>query len=383
MTKQEELAALFAQMSAFTDAHPNMSDEDIVEFEAMESKFDKLKADIERDEKNTKRANFMKSATTTPIVGGEEDDPKTGTSSKEYKAAFDNYIRGNEASTYRAEMTKAVDADGGYTVPVEYQKEVFTRLNTLSATRSISTVIGTMSTKNIPIEGEAPTFTWIDEGAAYGETKSTFGNKQLGAYKLGGIIKVSEELLNDTMINFDSYMSGQIAIGIDKAEAPAFCTGDGNQKPSGYLLGLTATVDTTLAATNAISETEIVKIFYALPEAYRKRATWRFNTKTLQKIRNIKDNNGVSIYKEEIKNGTIEGRPFVLDENMADMAASAKPIVFGDFSFYQIGDRGEMTMQRLNEKYADYGLVGFKVHVRLDAKRMLDEAFVVVQNAAS
>ena len=303
--------------------------------------------------------------------------------SNEYRNGFDSYVAGADGADFRAVMTVGVDSDGGYIVPVTYQRDVLRKLTTLSLTRSISTVIGTESIKNIPIEGQSPTFAWVDEGGLYGETDTKFGIKSMKAWKLGGIIKVSDELLNDNMINFEDYMSNQIALGIDKAEAPAFCTGDGTNKPTGYVTSLTATAKTTTASASAITSSEVVSILYALPEAYRKRATWRMNSRTIQKIRNITDAQGRYVYKDEIKNGVLEGRPFVIDENLADMAANAKFLVFGDFSFYQIADRGNLTIQRLNEKYADRGLVGFRVTARLDAKRMLDEAFVVAQNAAA
>ncbi|MFY4862408.1 phage major capsid protein [Aliarcobacter butzleri] len=300
----------------------------------------------------------------------------------EYRSGFDAYLAGQEMSEFKAVMTEGVSEDGGYTVPITYQNTVLQKLNTLSRTRSISNVLTTTSTRNIPVEGDAPEFNWIDESGTYGETKSTFGNKQINAYKLGGIIKVSDELLNDTAISFEAYMSNQIAIGIDKAESPAFCLGDGSKKPTGYATGLIATTDTTTAGTAAITGAEVAKIYYALPEAYRARATWRMNTKTLQKIRELNDGNGVYFYKDEIKSSmTIEGKPVVIDENLPDMATGAKFLVFGDFNFYQIADRGTMEIRRLNEKYADSGLVGFRVTVRVDAKRMLDEAFVIGQNA--
>ena len=127
---------------------------------------------------------------------------------------------------------------------------------------------------------------------------------------------------------------------------------------------------------------EVAKIYYALGEAYRARATCRMNTKTLQKIRELNDGQGVYFYKDEIKSSmTIEGKPVVIDENLPDMGIGAKFMVFGDFNYYQIADRGAMEIRRLNEKYSDTGMVGFRVTVRIDAKRMLDEAFVVAKNA--
>lgn len=377
MTKYAQREAALNAMRAFMDKHPEMNDEQLEEYNSLEAKFDTLDASIKREEKISAAQAEMNKDTSNPLI---DEAMVAATATKDYMSGFNSYMRGGELGDLKAAMTVGTDADGGFIVPQTYQSAVFEKLHTLSETRQISTVIGTQSTKNIPIEGDAPTFAWIDEGAAYGETKSTFGNKQIGAFKLGGIIKVSEELINDEMVGFEDYMANQIAVGIDKAEAPAFCTGDGVGKPTGYTTGLAAGV--TLSTTTGITENEIVEIYYALPEAYRKRATWRLNTNTLKKIRGIKDSNGVSIYKEEIKNGTIEGRPFKIDDNMPDMAANAKAIIFGDFKFYQIGDRGDMSVQRLNERYADVGLIGFKVRVRVDAKRMLDEPFVIAANAA-
>ncbi len=376
MNSQELIAARaekFKEIKALSDANPQMDKETEKKYNALNNDFKALSRKIEI-------------ATTENGLKAQVDDVVSDgvnpLASMDYRNGFDKYIAGQDMMELKAAMTEGVAGDGGYTVPITYQNTVLEKLNTLSRTRSISNVIATTSTRNVPVEGDAPTFTWIDESGEYGETKSTFGNKQINAYKLGGIIKVSDELLNDTAISFEAYMANQIAKGIDKAEAPAFCSGDGNKKPTGYATALVATTDTTTAATNAITGAEVAKIYYALPEAYRARATWRMNTRTLQKIRELNDGNGVYFYKDEIKNSmTIEGKPVVIDENLPDMATGAKFLVFGDFNYYQIADRGGMEIRRMNEAYAGNGLVGFRVTVRVDAKRMLDEAFVVAKNA--
>lgn len=366
-------AEKFKELKALNDANPKMDEPTELKYNALN---DEIKA-LTRNIDLVAMESGLKAQVDDVVSDGINP-----LATMDYRNGFDKYIAGQDMMEFKAAMTEGVVGDGGYTVPVTYQNTVLEKLNTLSRTRSISNVIGTTSTMNVPVEGDAPTFTWIDEAGVYGETKSTFGNKQINAYKLGGIIKVSDELLNDTAISFEAYMANQIAIGIDKAEAPAFCTGDGNKKPTGYATGLSATVDTTTAATAAITGAEVAKIYYSLPEAYRARATWRMNTKTLQKIRELNDGNGVYFYKEEIKSSmTIEGKPVVIDENLPDMATGAKFLVFGDFNYYQIADRGGMEIRRMNEAYAGNGLVGFRVTVRVDAKRMLDEAFVVAQNA--
>lgn len=366
-------AEKFKEMKALNDANLKMD-------AATEAKYNALSDEVKALTRNidlTATENGLRNQVDEPIVVG-----VNAIATVDYRNGFDKYIAGQEFADFKAAMTEGVAEDGGYTVPQTYQNTVLEKLNTLSRTRSISNVIGTTSTRNVPIEGDAPTFAWIDETGTYGETDSSFGNKQINAYKLGGIIKVSDELLNDTAINFEAYMANQIAKGVDKAEAPAFCLGDGTKKPTGYATALVATADTTTAGSAAITGAEVAKIYYALGEAYRARATWRMNTKTLQKIRELNDGQGVYFYKDEIKSSmTIEGKPVVIDENLPDMATGAKFMVFGDFNYYQIADRGAMEIRRLNEKYSDTGMVGFRVTVRVDAKRMLDEAFVVAKNA--
>lgn len=378
--KLEQLMALRAEklseMKAFNEKHSEMGEAETVTFAKMEADFEKLNRDI-------------KIAKTENKLAGEVDEVITAKVDEavnqiEYVKAFDNYLAGKNIGEAVAAMTEGVDADGGYTVPVSYQNTVVAKLNAMSATRSISSVIGTTSTTNIPTEGDAPTFAWIDEGGAYGETKSTFGNVQLGAWKLGGIIKVSRELLADTAINFEAYMAGQIAKGIDKAESPAFAVGDGVKKPTGYVTSATVGASSTTAAVAAVTADEIIDIYHDLKDEYRQRATWRMNDKTFKAIDKLKDGQG-NYLLTTFSDGTmptIKGRPVVIDNSMPDMGATNKFIVLGDFSYYQIADRGTMTIQRLNELYAGTGMVGFQVTVRVDGKVTIGEAFNAGKNAA-
>ena len=371
-TRAEALEA----MKTFNDANATMTPEQVVEFTALQAKFDKANRDVKLEEAQDKlRQDVEDIIPTTPNVAG---------ANAEYTTNFDNYLAGQNMLDAVASMTEGIDVDGGYIVPESYQKTVVMKLNTLSATRSISTVIGTDSTRNIPTEGDAPTFEWVEETGAYGETKTTFGNKQLGAWKLGGIIKVSEELLQDNKINFDSYMAGQIARGIDKAEAPAFAVGDGVNKPKGYVISSPVGASSTTSAVDAVTADELIDIYYDLKEEYRQRSKWRMTDKTEKEIRKLKDSDGNYIYGKalaEAERATLLGRAIVIDNSMPEMGAGNKFIVLGDFASFQIGDRGSMSVQRLNELYAGNGMVGFKVHKRVDAKVIIEEAFNAGKNA--
>lgn len=369
--------AALAAMTEFNDAHAEMDDSQLAEFKALEAKFDKSNRDVKMEQAK----NVLAQEVDAEIVASDENI--LSVAAAEYTKSFDKYLSARNIQDAMAAMTEGVDTDGGYVVPESYQATVVAKLNALSATRGISTVLTTTSTTNIPTEGEAPTFTWIDEGADYGETKSTFGNKKLGAYKLGGIIKVSKELLQDTSIDFDSYMAGQIARGIDKAEAPAFATGDGVSKPTGYAVTATVGANSTTAAVDAVTADELIDIFFNLKAEYRERATWRCTDSTLKAISKLKDSNGeylVGTLADGISM-TIKGRPVIIDNSMAELGTGNKFIVFGDFSYFQIADRGGMTIQRLDELFAGKGLVGFQVTKRVDAKVIIEEAFNAGQNA--
>lgn len=380
MSKIEKRASLLAQLSAFADAHPTMTDDQVTEYEALEKEFDQIDASIKREEKQAKREAMLKEPTSEALV---IDEVQNGTATMDYRNAFDAFLAGGSVADFKANMTVGVDADGGFIVPQTYQRTVLEKLASIGRTRGISNVLETESTTNIPVEGDAPTFTWVSEGGVYGTSKSTFGNEQIGAWKLGGIIKVSEELLQDNMINFEAYMAGQIAKGIDKAESPAFAVGNGTSQPKGYVTGATVGANSTTASTTAVTADEWIDIYYDLAEEYRANATWRMNDNTLKSLDKLKDGQGNYILGK-LADGltpTLKGRPIVVDNSMADIGAGNVFTVFGDFNYYQIADRGQMTIQRLSERYADEGYVGFKVTKRVDGKPTLAEAFNAGKNA--
>ncbi len=377
----DKRAKLLKDMRALLDSagDEGLSAEKEQQYNKMEADFEALDKQIKAMQKMQDLEAQLQEPIKNPVVDGASAAKKDSA-----MAAFMSFIKGENPDKWKAAMTTSSDPDGGYIVPVEYQRRVLEKLHEISRTRSIANVIQTKSERAIPVEGTAPTFAWIDEGGTYAESGATFGKNTIKAYKLGGIIKISEELLQDSMIDLEAYLAAQIAIGIDKAEAPAFATGDGNNKPTGYATGLTAGV--TLASKTGISGDEIIDIYYSLKAPYRAKATWRLEDGWMKVIRKLKDNNGSYIYAPALVNGerdTILGRPIVTDEYLPTVGtASSNVIVFGDFSYYTIADRAGLEILRLKEKYADTGFVGFRVSKRVDAKRMLDEAFAAAVTPA-
>ncbi len=373
----DKRAKLIKEMRALLDGAPDgFSAEQEQKYNRMDEEVTKLDTQIKALQRVEDLEAQLTKPTTEPLTPGAEPSASSNVD-EAYKAFFD-YVKGESPDKWMAAMTTLAGEDGGYVVPVEYQRRVLKKLHELSHTRSISNVIQTANDRLIPVEGETPAFGWIDEGGNYDDTlKSTFGQTKFGAWKLGGIILVSEELLKDSMIDLEAYLATQIAIGIDKAEAPAFATGDGNKKPAGYANGLAGK---TLASKDGITGDEIIDTFYALKSSYRSNATWRVNDATMKAIRKLKDGNGNYIYAPALVMGErdmILGRPIVPDDYLPALGETSKPVlVLGDFGYYTIADRGGLEIKRLDERYADKGMIGFRVTKRVDAKRTFDEAFV-------
>jgi len=200
------------------------------------------------------------------------------------------------------------------------------------------------------------------------------------------MIKVSEELLNDSVFNLESYIAREFARRIGAKEEESFFTGDGTGKPTGIFNATGgAELGVTAASATAITVDEIMDLFYSLKSPYRKNAIFVMNDSTVKAIRKLKDGNGQYLWQPSITAGqpdTILNRPVKTSAYVPAIAAGAKTIAFGDFGYYWIADRQGRSFQRLNELYAATGQVGFKATQRVDGKLILSEAIKVLKMKA-
>ena len=114
----------------------------------------------------------------------------------------------------------------------------------------------------------------------------TWPKESIGAYKVGTMIKVSEELLNDSVFDLESYIAKEFARRIGAKEEEAFFTGDGSGKPLG-ILAATGGAETgvTAASSTAVTADELMDLFYSLKSPYRKKAVWVLNDSTIKAVR--------------------------------------------------------------------------------------------------
>jgi HK97 family phage major capsid protein len=156
-----------------------------------------------------------------------------------------------------------------------------------------------------------------------------------------------------------------------RAFAEHAATGGGTSTPQGVTIGGTKGAD---AAVSSITYDNLVDLQHSVDKNYRKNGTFMFNDNTLKVLRKLKDDQGRPIFQESMRDGepsTILGKPYVVDNDMPDIGASAKSIAFGDFNKYIVRRVRGYSVKRLTERYADNNQTGFLLFVRLDG-RILD-----------
>ncbi len=179
------------------------------------------------------------------------------------------------------------------------------------------------------------------------------------------------------MFDVESYIATEFARRVGDAEEAAFIGGDGSGKPYGLLNATNgAATGVTAASATALTSDELLDLIYSLKSPYRKRAVFLMHDSTIKAIRKLKDGNSQYLWQPGMKEGEPDrllGYRLVTSTHMPAIAASAKPILFGDLSSYWIADREGRSMQRLNELYAATGQVGFRVTQRVDGRLVQTE----------
>ena len=383
-------AQLWDAAKAFLEAHRandgTLSAEDNTAYQRMEDDVINLGKEIERLERQAAIDAELNKPVNRPITARPDatdnaDKPeKKGRASDEYRESFWRVMRAKSVphEVYNA-LTIGTDSEGGYLAPDEYQRTLIDALQDQNIFRSLAHVISTSSgDRKIPVVASHGTAAWIDEGGQYPESDDAFGQVSIGAFKLATMIKVSEELLNDSVFDVPGYIAREFARRIGAAEEEAFFNGNGTGRPLGILAanGGAQTGVTTASAT-AITMDEVMDLFYSLRAPYRKNSVFIMNDSSIKAIRKLKNNNGDYLWQPSVQVGQPDrllGRPIYTSTFMPEVGSEARAILFGDLSYYWVADRQGRSFKRLNELFAPTGQVGFLASERVDGKLILSEA---------
>lgn len=379
----EKRAKVWETAKNFVDTHEdkngNLSAEDKETYSRMEAEIEELTNSIERQQRAERREQELSKPVNSPITGKPyKDEPqgevKTGRASDEYKKAMLTALRSNFRQVSNV-LQEGVDADGGYLVPEEYDHRLIDVLTEENIMRGIATKITTSGEHKINIAATKPAAAWIEEGEALSFGDATFEQKILDAHKLHVAIKITEELLYDNAFGLENYIITEFGKALANAEEDAFLNGDGIGKPTG-IFDKTKGGESIGTLTAALKSDDILDLIYKLKRPYRKNASFIMNDATLAQIRKLKDNNGQYLWQPSYQANEPDK---ILGYNIRTSAfAPTDAIAFGDYKYYNIGDRGSRSFKQLNELFAGNGMIGYVAKERVDGLLILPEAVKIL-----
>ena len=383
----EKRAKVWETAKNFVDTHENengvLSAEDNATYSRMEQEIEDLTAAIDRQQRAEAREAEFSKPVNMPLTGRpamQKPDEKTGRASNAYKEDFGAHLRGKRP--VHNVLSEGVQADGGYLVPEEFERQIVMGLDEANVVRSLAKVITTSAERKIPVAATHSTAAWTAENGAYTPSDPSFDQKTIDAFKLTDLVKVSIELLQDSMFDLESYIAAEFARAFGIAEEEAFCVGTGTGQPTGIFTANGGQVGVTAAANNAIAADDLIGLIYSLKSPYRRNAKFLMNDATIASIRKLKDGNGVYLWQPSLHAGEPDkllGYDLYTSPYVPGIDPDALTVAFGDFKNYWIADRSGRTVQRLNELYSTNGQVGFVATERVDGKVILPEGIKLLK----
>ena len=388
---REKRNKLVGMMDTFLDTHTTdkgtLSAEDDKTYKDMETEVAQLTDSIHRMERREEIEAELSKPTSKPLTGKPmkadgDKAVKTDRASDEYKKALLQAMRTNFRQISNV-LQEGIDPQGGYLVPDEYDKRLIDILTEENVMRTLGTNITTSGEHKINIAATKPAAAWIEEGGTLTFGDATFDQIILDAHKLHVAIKVTEELLYDNAFNLENYILTQFGKALSNAEEDAFINGTGIGQPLGILAETGgAQVGVTSASSTKVTADEIINLVYSLKRPYRKNAVFLANDVCVAELRKLKDNNGQYLWQPSLQAGEpdrVLGYKVYTSPYFPVPTAGGTAVAFGDFSYYNIGDRGTRSFAELKELFAGNGMIGFVAKERVDGKLVLPEAIKLLQ----
>lgn len=386
---QEKRRNIAAQMRTLHDKIGDnaWTDEQRTEWNKMKAELDGVDAVISREEElRSMDEKFVKEQEAAEAEKrAQKDGEKTLSVDERRGQAFNAFLR-NGLTNLTPEERQAlnemraqgvgVNDHGGYTVPKEMQARIVEQMKAYGGIASVAQILTTSDGRTIEwitADGTTEEGELIGENTAATEADTLFGIANLGAKKLSSkIIRVSNELLQDSAINIESYLADRIAQRIGRAEAKYLIQGTGAGTPA-QPKGLAASVTGTTQAKTVgkVDWLDVNALLHSLDPAYRNVGNSRlaFNDNTLKLLKEMVDGQNRPLWLPDVAGvapSTILGKQYVIDQGIADIAKDAKFIYFGDFNRFVVRRVAYMTLKRLVERYAEFDQTAFLAFHRFD-----------------
>ena len=294
-----------------------------------------------------------------------------------YSTDFWNHMKTGYVSNSLSEES---DPAGGYLVPTTYDGDIIRALREKNFMRRICVSVPTEKKLIYPKIIKYTTAQWVSENQPYVESDMEFGEIVLDAYKLTDKIIISEELMADSGIDLEKFILSEFSESFADAEEEAFLVGDGDGKPTGVVNQ--AQIGCVSQAKNAITVDDLINLTYSVPGQFRNRSVFVMSTDAYTKMRMIKTAYGKYMWQDDVAEGDpnkLLNYDVYVSKHLDSVEGGKKPVLFGDFTNFVIGDRGKRMLKRLDEKYADQGQIGFIMSERVDGKLLRTDAVKSLQ----
>ena len=289
----------------------------------------------------------------------------------------DKALSAEDYAVIRNTMSTTTSTEGGFTVATEVAKTVLDALKFFGGMRRVASVIQTDqgNPMNFPTsDGTSEVGEIIAENTTATAADPVFGTKSLPVYKYSSkIIAVPFELLQDSSVDVEAFVRDRMDTRLGRITNTHFTTGTGTAQPTGLITAATTGKTGLSGQTTSVVYDDLVDLQHSVDVAYRDlgRCSWMMNDLSVRVIRKIKDTAGRPIFVPGYDNPVgptpdrLLGDPITLNNDIAVMAANAKSIAYGDFSFYTIRDVMDVQMFRFTDSaYAKLGQVGFLAWMR-------------------
>lgn len=308
-----------------------------------------------------------------------------------HKQAFFKYMqRGMDALSVEEKAGLVEDATGAVLVPEDFQGVIFKELPRLAVIRNLATVVPTTRDSIRIASLGMVSFAWhkleTDQATPPNDSTPAPGDDVIQVWDLTGIAKLGEDLLMDAGADLEGMLADLLAREAAQEEDDAFANGTGASRPKGILCdtSITQTVAIADQTTFKLVADDLKKLQYAVPAQFRRNGAYVASSAVEQEVALMKDNEGRYLWQPSLsadQPATFSGKPWFTQDGLPGLggAGNARTMFFGDIrQGYVILDRQRMAIRRLNELYAEDGLIGFRVVHRVGGAVIRPKAFAVL-----
>lgn len=377
--KDEIRAEMKKIQQAYSSEERAATDEEIQRFNALEKELDSITTTQQLEKR---AAEIVRESETSAAESAAEERASSADSRNSFNSYIRTYINSGEV---RAGDGMTITENG--VISTELSRDIIHDVTELSnIIDRISIVNSTGDYKQIVADSANKiTVGWAPELSEIMSASAKFKTIEISHHKLASVAKISKELINYNSFDIIGEVTNQFVIDFAMKAEAAIINGTGTDQPTG--LTTSGTVYTMGSSTDVTAD-DIVKIYHKLKAPYQMNSCWIMSSNTLCTVRILKDGNGQYYFHQSDLTsgyaGTLLGKPVYISEAMADAAASAAVILYGDFArAYKANLNPNVSIEVLRETYALQGAYGILGTMFIDGKPVNPEAYVVGKMAKS